>query len=145
MTLGAEPDGVAAENVAKHRLHDRIDLLCGDLFDPLVLESDADKFDLIVCNPPYVSAPQWEALEPEVRDHDPRDALVAGTTGIEVYRTLAPVACTLLRSGGWLVLELGVGQAREVGALVTDAGLRTVEVRPDLHGIDRVLATMELA
>ena len=67
--------------------------------------------DLVVSNPPYVSEREWETLEPEVRDHDPRVALVAGPTGLEAYSALVPSSFVLLRPGGRLVLELGDRQA----------------------------------
>ena len=69
---------IAARNVAKHDLHERIELLQGDLFEPLVRQLDVTEFDLIVCNPPYVSSAEYETLDKNVKDYEPRSALLAG-------------------------------------------------------------------
>jgi len=91
-----------------------------------------------VSNPPYVRAAEWESLEPEVR-RDPRQALVAGESGLAAYEAIAGPARELLAPGGHLVLELGAGQAREVERIVVASGLAVREVRPDWRGIERVL------
>jgi release factor glutamine methyltransferase len=93
----------------------------------------------VVCNPPYVSEAEWAGLEPEVREHDPREALVPGPTGLEAYRWLAPASFALLRDGGSLVLELGAGQAEAVTELLQADGFRQKAIHPDLNGIARVL------
>ena len=93
----------------------------------------------VVSNPPYVTAAEWAALAPEVRDHEPRAALVPGETGLEAYRELIPAAFRLLLPGGVLVLELGWRSAPPVRALAEAAGFHGVEVRDDLRGIPRIL------
>lgn len=100
----------------------------------------AGPFDLIVSNPPYVTSGELDRLEPEVRLHEPRDALVAGKDGLDAYRALIPEATRRLQSGGLLLLELGQGQAPAVRSLVESAGLRSLGERPDLAGIARCLA-----
>jgi release factor glutamine methyltransferase len=79
---------VAARNVEKHRLKERVKLLCGDLFAPIVPQLDVEKFDLIVCNPPYVSAAEFEKLNKKVKDYEPRLALFAGEDGLDIYRRI---------------------------------------------------------
>jgi release factor glutamine methyltransferase len=78
-------------------------------------------------------------LEPEVRDHDPREALVAGPTGLEVFAELFPAALDLLRPDGFLIAEIGFGAERSVAELAAAAGFRSIEFRPDFQGIPRVL------
>jgi release factor glutamine methyltransferase len=95
--------------------------------------------DAVLSNPPYVRSGEWEALEPEVRDHDPKEAIVAGATGLEAYEALVPQAARVLRAGKTLILELGDGQAASVRAIVAAAGFAKIGVRPDLRGIPRVL------
>jgi release factor glutamine methyltransferase len=97
-------------------------------------------FDLIVCNPPYIRSGDIEALEPEVRDYDPRLALDGGADGLVAYRAIATDGRRLLAERGRLVVELGQGQADAVHTLFTDAGL-SVETAPrrDLAGISRAL------
>jgi len=95
--------------------------------------------DLLVSNPPYVAEDEWATLEPEVRDHEPRDALVPGPTGLEAHRALAPVAVAWLGPRGRLLLEIGAGQEAAVREILGSAGLRVEEVRPDLRGVPRAV------
>ena len=131
---------LAQENAVRHAVEARIDFVQGDLACPP--QAWRGSVDLVVSNPPYVSEAEWRTLEPEVREHDPREALVAGPDGLESYRALAPVAFALLRPAGHLVLELGAGQAESVRAIVAAEGFDTLEVRPDLRGIPRVLLAL---
>ncbi|HUX68412.1 MAG TPA: peptide chain release factor N(5)-glutamine methyltransferase [Terriglobales bacterium] len=98
----------------------------------------AGPFDLIVSNPPYVAEAELATLQPEVREHEPRAALVAGPLGTEIYARLIPQAQAALRPGGWLVLELGYESAAAVRELL-GAGWGEVETRRDLQGWERVL------
>ena len=127
----------ARRNARLHAVEEKIEWIHGD-FAGLSF-AERDRFDVVVSNPPYVREADWEELEPEVRDHDPREALVAGADGLDAYRALVPVAQELLRPGGLLVLELGYDQSEAVSALVRECGLEPEEIRPDLAGIPRVL------
>ena len=102
-------------------------------------EGLAGAFDLIVGNPPYVGAAELASLEPEVREFEPRRALLAGPDGLEAYRALIPDCARLLAAGGALALEIGQGQGDAVAALLARHGLQVVERRPDLAGIERCL------
>jgi release factor glutamine methyltransferase len=95
--------------------------------------------DMVLSNPPYVSDSEWPCLEPEVRDHDPREALVAGATGLEAYCELLPAAAGLLLPGGHLLLELGFDQAERVSEMAREHGFRVIRIEPDFQGIPRVL------
>lgn len=128
---------LAHENAFRHEVDDRIDFKPGDLGAPPA--EWLGRMDVVVSNPPYVSAEDWQGLLPEVRDYDPREALVPGPTGLEAYGPLVRSACELLRPEGSLVLELGWGQADRVRDLVAEAGFRGIQVRPDLRSIPRVL------
>ena len=96
-------------------------------------------FDLIVSNPPYIARGAIAALDPEVRDYDPRLALDGGTDGLDAYRAIAGSALSLLAPGGRLIVELGAGQAAPVSALFAAAGMRILSIRDDLAGIPRAL------
>jgi len=137
LDCSAEALQVARRNAERHGLAGRIELVQGDLAHPPA--SWRATLDALVSNPPYVPEEAWHGLQREVRDHDPRVALVGGAGGLEAYAALAPVAMQLLKHGGWLALELGFGQATEIRTLVDDAGLTAVAVLPDLRGIPRVL------
>ena len=97
------------------------------------------RFHLVVSNPPYVAAGEIEALEPEVRDWEPRGATVAGETGLEAIERLVAQAPAALEPGGALVLEVGAGQAAAGAALLEGAGLAGVGRDPDHAGIERIV------
>jgi release factor glutamine methyltransferase len=97
------------------------------------------RFDLIVSNPPYVAAAEIDALEPEVRDWEPRGATVAGESGLEVVERLVSAAPAALEPGGALVLEVGAGQAAAASALMEAAGFGGVERDRDHAGIERIV------
>ncbi|MDY0242824.1 MAG: peptide chain release factor N(5)-glutamine methyltransferase [Rhodospirillaceae bacterium] len=94
-------------------------------------------FDLILSNPPYIPDGAIDALEPEVARFEPRSALAGGADGLDCYRALIPDAVRLLAPNGALLLEVGQGQAGDVSALLTAAGLELFDVRDDLAGIAR--------
>jgi release factor glutamine methyltransferase len=95
--------------------------------------------DIVVGNPPYVDPAELEALEPEVRDHEPRGALVAAEGRDALYARLAREAAAALKPGGFLALEVGAGMAAAVERIVSEAGLRWLGVRDDLAHIPRVV------
>ena len=97
------------------------------------------RFDLIASNPPYVAAAEIEALEPEVRDWEPREATVAGPTGLEVIERLVAAAPEALAPGGAVALEVGAGQAAAVTGLLAAAGLVAGEPDRDHAGIERIV------
>ncbi|MGL4291927.1 MAG: peptide chain release factor N(5)-glutamine methyltransferase [Phreatobacter sp.] len=96
-------------------------------------------FDLIVSNPPYIPSATCEELEPEVRDHDPRLALDGGADGLVAYRAILADVGRLMAPGGHVVLELGFGQAAEVGAIARAHGLAVRALKSDLSAIPRAL------
>jgi len=96
-------------------------------------------WDIILSNPPYIAAAVISTLDPEVRCHDPQTALDGGADGLAAYRALLPGAVRCLASGGLLALEVGVGQAEAVSALLAGVGLRQIDAKPDLAGVVRCL------
>jgi release factor glutamine methyltransferase len=95
----------------------------------------AGSYDLVVSNPPYVTAEEIEGLEPEVRDWEPRTA----TVGDDHTEVIAAASAEVLRPGGWLVLEVGDGRAVVVSRHLQELGYREVRTDPDLAGRDRVV------
>ena len=137
---------VARRNAARHGVSDRIHFLKTNLLDDLLHESgitgrESGLLDLIVSNPPYVARDDLERLKPEVREHEPRAALIGGETGVEIYARLIEQAARWLAPGGILVLELGYGAADRVrGMLQAQPDWTNVSTTDDLAGIPRVLA-----
>jgi len=136
---------VAARNASRHRVKDRVLLGAGDLAEPVVrmLPAGRRAVDMVVSNPPYVPTACIERLQPEVRDFEPRSALDGGPDGLAVLRRLIPQAAPMLASGGWLVLELGEGQAdavRTVASSTSAFAQDSVETVADAAGCERVFA-----
>ena len=130
---------VAAENVEKHQLHDRIELLSGDLFEPVAQRINNGKFDLIVCNPPYVSTAEFETLEKNVKDYEPKLALLAGRDGLDIHRRIIEKADTFLKPGAALMLEIGYSQRQAVRKLLEKKDcFAEIKIEKDLNGNDRI-------
>jgi len=103
-----------------------------------------DNFDLVVSNPPYIPAKDINDLQPEVRDFEPRLALDGGGDGLDCYRRILSTIDTVLRPGGLLLFELGVGQASTVAELMQEVGLSGITRYCDLAGIERVIGAYKL-
>jgi release factor glutamine methyltransferase len=127
---------LARENLRLSAPGAAVEFRAGDLLAAVA----GERFDVVVSNPPYVGTREAGALEPEVREWEPRSALFAGEDGMEVYRALVPTAPGALRPGGLLALEIGAEQAAAVTRLVADTGAFGVpRVVRDLAGRDRVV------
>jgi release factor glutamine methyltransferase len=130
---------VARGNAAAHGVADRVCLHEMSVFDPVV-ERLAQQYDLLVSNPPYVSAQEWEQLAPEVRVFEPRLAVSDSGDGYAFYRRIAELGPALLRKNGSILVEVGYGQAENVQRIFEEAGVRELSVVHDLQGIPRVVA-----
>jgi release factor glutamine methyltransferase len=97
-------------------------------------------FDLIVSNPPYVRTADITGLSREVRDFDPWLALDGGSDGLDAYRTIVPASARLLAAEGWLLVEIGAGQAADVLAIATRTSFLECTVHKDIAGLERVVA-----
>lgn len=130
---------VARENAALNELAGKIEWINGDL---ACLPEQT--YDLIVSNPPYIAACEWDELMPEVRCHEPRMALLAEEDGLVCYRLLAAQAIARLAKGGWLLVEIGSTQADAVQQLFAEAGLKDIYLRDDYAGLPRVVGGRSL-
>jgi release factor glutamine methyltransferase len=102
-------------------------------------------FDLIVSNPPYIRSSDIAGLSVDVRYHDPLAALDGGSDGLDAYRALIPQAARILAPGAALVVEAGQGQAAQIEALMTQAGLTPHgPPRADLAGISRAVGARKM-
>ncbi len=96
-------------------------------------------YDLIVSNPPYVRDDEWLDLAPEIRDYEPKEALLGGSDGLDVTRRLIQAAPDSLRNGGRLAVEVGVGQAGDVIKLMRDRGFAEPNICRDMAQLKRVV------
>jgi len=132
--LSAAALDIARRNITRHGVRDRVECVQGDLLTPLT-----GRFDLIVANPPYVAVGSRTALQPEVRNFEPETALFGGTDGLEIIRRLIADVPACLNQHGYLMFEFGDGQEADVSELISASdGLRMVDVRRDLQGIERI-------
>ena len=133
---------IAKLNAAKQSVADRAEFLVSDCFD--ALEPNEYQFDLIVSNPPYVSASALAGLQREVRDHEPLVALSPGSDGLSVIRRLLTEAPAFLKPNGHLLMEIGFDQGEAVRDLIDDSVWSLVEIRPDLQSIPRIVILKSL-
>jgi release factor glutamine methyltransferase len=134
---------LARRNAAMLHLADRIEFVQSDLFDDV---PSGALFHVIVSNPPYVTESEHGALQPEIRLWEPRDAIVSGPSGLEVYERLVPGALPHLDADGLLAVEIYEGRANEVCDLFRATGRFTaIQVHQDLSGAARVVSARERA
>ncbi|MFN2289630.1 MAG: peptide chain release factor N(5)-glutamine methyltransferase [Anaerolineae bacterium] len=135
--LDASPGAleITAANAQRHGVSHRVHCLQGHLLAPL-----PESVHLITANLPYVAAGEWEALAPEIREYEPRDALVGGEDGLELIRDLLATAAPHLKPGGGILLEIGASQGTQAMAAASGhfPGAQ-LALRQDYAGLDRVL------
>jgi len=126
---------VAKRNAQALGLLERVEFAHSNWF-----EAVEGLFDVIVSNPPYIDEKEWETLEPEPKDWEPKFALTPGVDGLAPYRVIAAVAPRHLTKDGWLAVEIGWRQGDAVKEIFEDSGFSDVLVIQDLGGRDRVVA-----
>jgi len=125
---------VARANAARHQLDSRIHFREADLLTGF----ENDFFEFVVSNPPYVGESEQDEVQLEVRKFEPRKAVFAGPTGLEIIARLIPEACAVLRRGGWLVMEISRTIVDDAKQLLRE--WEEMRVVNDLQGIPRVIA-----
>lgn len=133
--ISCEALRIAEKNAETHRVSDRLNLKISDVFEAL----ENEKFDLIVSNPPYISRQDAGNLQPEVRNFEPLKALTDGADGFVITEKIITGAPTFLKSGGFLLLEIGFGQASRVSRMFSPEVWSDVKILPDLQGIPRMV------
>ena len=130
---------LARANAAAHRVGEFIDLREGSVFAP-VRPGERGTFHVLASNPPYVRDDEWDEMEPNVRDHEPRSALAGGSAGMDVLAPLIAGAHEWLAPGGTLLCEIGHRQHEDaLAAANANRGLCAAEVRKDFEGFWRLL------
>ncbi len=130
---------IAQENAKLNQVENRITFRCLDVLACTEKEFEAS-FDLIVSNPPYVSAGEFEHLPPEIRQFEPKSALLASEDGYQFYRRFAHLLRAWLRPSGFAILEIGAGMGSKTKELFQQAGYADIKIMQDLAGKDRAIA-----
>jgi len=99
----------------------------------------SEKFDIIICNPPYIGLNEKAQLSPEVKDHEPETALFSGSDGLGDYRKLSAQIGPHLKAEGKIILEIGYRQAADVKEIFTSSGFNNISLHKDLANRDRCL------
>jgi release factor glutamine methyltransferase len=137
--------GLAGENASAAGVADRVVLLQGQMVAPLKEKSLDGKLAAVVCNPPYVSDSQWSLLPEEVRDHEPREALLAGPQGLDRIEELIEEAPYMLAPRGLLAFEMGAWQwPKVVKLLERQMLLGSFRVIRDLAGFERIATAVRI-
>jgi release factor glutamine methyltransferase len=129
---------IARANAARHQLESRIQFHQTDLLQGI----EKNAFDFVVSNPPYVGESEEDSVQLEVRKFEPRTAVFAGPTGMEVIERLIPQAREVLSPGGWLIMEISGTIAQRVRDLLS--GWQDLQITNDLQAIPRVASARKL-
>jgi release factor glutamine methyltransferase len=127
---------IASRNADLNGVQDRIQFIERDIQTGPEFES---RFDIVASNPPYVALDEWDRLDPEIRNFEPRLALCDESDGASFYRVIVEKSKFLLQKGGRLYLEVGDTQGERVRNLLVEAGFSDVEIFQDLNQIHRVV------
>lgn len=125
---------LARENAERAGLSGRVRLAVADGLDDF---DEPASVDVIVSNPPYVTAGEYADLAPGVRDWEPRIALVGGADGLDFYRRYLEDALNVLRPGGAVFFEIGERQGAALSAMMADCGFEAIKIEHDFAGRDR--------
>ncbi len=141
-TNDISPDALtlAQTNIQRHDVVDKVHLLNGNFFNIFVGYTEKEHVDFIVSNPPYISESEWSKLEPEVKEHEPRVALVGGKDGLCYYRQIIRESTDWLKPGGHLIIEIGETQANTILKLIqNEEHYGKKGIIKDLQGKERVI------
>jgi len=136
--IGTDISGRALKYARQNALTNGIEnvtFLKGSLFEPL----RGMRFDIVVSNPPYIRRTEIETLQPEIKDWEPMEALDGGEDGLKFYREILLSSGEHLEGDGFMVMEVGDGEAGDVAAIAKSLGFRNISVHKDYFAVERVL------
>ncbi len=131
--ISKEAIHLAVQNATYHNVN--IGFLLADLFSPFASRSF---FDIIVCNPPYVSLEEWQSLSTAIKEYEDKNALLSGDNGLQIIRDIVNQSKQYLVNGGYLLFEIGENQREDVLMLLSSAGYTNIEIFCDLQNLPRV-------
>ncbi len=138
--ISADALKVARENAKKNQVENQIEFLQGDLFEPLKNKNLEGKIDGLVSNPPYVSPEEFDRLPKEVKEYEPMVALKTEEEGTDFHNRIIEASVDFLKLDGILVLEVGLGQVKQVVAFLKEFDkFKSIEIKKDLGGIERIV------
>ena len=128
-----------------HEVDSQIEFHESDLLTAITT-NESEQFDFVVSNPPYVSELEYAELSSEVKEFEPRTALVGGAQGTEIIERLVPQAAVAIKPGGWLIIEISPMIAEAVRGLFTlDSGFSSCEIKTDHAGHLRTVVAQRAA
>lgn len=128
---------MAQKNAEQIGVSTRLKFIQADWFDRSFVQKTAQTFDLLVSNPPYIPTGDIQGLDPEVKNYDPYIALDGGADGLDSYRRIAELSVHLLKAGGYILLEAGIGQALDIAGIFQRQGFVLKQIVQDLSHIER--------
>ena len=139
--ISQEALAVANENIQRHDVTDKIQLLHGNVFEAFSSNVKNGQVDFIVSNPPYVSKSESKNLEPELIDHEPLLALIGGEDGLFFYKQIIKDAADWIKPGGYLIIEIGETLANSIIKLMqNELHYDEIEIINDLQGKERIIS-----
>lgn len=135
--ISADALDVARKNAQLLEVDNRLRFIQASWFDDDFFAKISESFDLIVSNPPYIPRSDINMLDDEVKLYDPNPALDGGESGFDSYERIARITPQMLKNGGYILLEAGIGQAKQIAEIFEKQGLQCLEIVPDLSGIER--------
>ena len=143
--ISAQALAIAKENAKELGVEKRLDLCLGNWFDKDFLSLVGKEYDILLSNPPYIKSEEIKKLHEEVKQYDPLMALDGGQDGLESYRQIAMLAPSLVKNGGYVFLEVGENQSKDVCRIFNAAGFVTEEIRKDLSAIERCVVLKKMS
>jgi release factor glutamine methyltransferase len=128
---------LSRENAEGNGVADRMRIVHADAES--FLRETAERFDLVVCNPPYIRTGDMPGLPPEVKDHEPARSLEAGDEGLDFFSSVVPLVPRALAPGAAIAFEIGDTQGRDVEAILAESSFEEIEIHPDYKMLDRVV------
>ncbi len=135
----AEAINVAFSNARINEVSAQIQFLTIDLMKIVNSDKLSGRYDVLVSNPPYISAAELENLPKEIKQFEPEIALTDNKDGLDLFREIAQIASMLLKPSGFIAVEVGLGQAERVKNIFSTNGFSNVYIHKDLNGIERAL------
>jgi release factor glutamine methyltransferase len=136
---------VATRNVVRLGLAEVVEVSHGDLFKPFIARRLESRIDLVMCNPPYISTSRLAGEKSYLVQSEPREAFDGGPYGLSVHQRVISEAVRYLKPGGWIALEIGQGQEKQISALFRRSGGYAKEQHIlDKHGVPRVTIAQKL-